>query len=402
MGTWFHFKELKMKEYNFKKSLIRNRGYFEFEFFKVKIKNEVFMTSNHFEIGLLGVGKKIINLIIPQICYIFNGVQKYYKFSPEKSLNILEEKSRLTRKELISLAMNNIDIDSKDLFFLIHNYKDDLNWFCTNPINKISLYSTFGWETISTEIGVIYSIGSSMIQVLQYYEVFKKKKYKTSQKFLERAYSKYMAQKESQRPLLHFETKGCLNDFCNEKPDKIFKMRTGDVCSDCIKIWEEILSQPQIDALFEMIEAIRIRSVVNKSNIRVRSYCRELITYIEKRLHNIIFERLKELYGENWWIRGIPKNTRKKIAQNYEENDCIGDKFDYTYIWDLAQIWKVNITQFSDVSPFLKWGTNNKAIDMSFAKFNTMRNKLMHPARDYLPSDDDRKFLENFAQKIFS
>ncbi len=320
-----------------------------------------------------------------------------------KLINIPEEKSLSTRKNLLNLAKNNIDIDSKDLFFLIHNYKDDLNWFCTNPINKISLYSTFRWDNISTEIEVIYGIGSSIIQIIQNYEVFfKEDDYKVSQEFLEDAYSRYNEGIKTDLQLLHFTTKGCLNDFCKKKADIIFKMRIGDVCKDCIEIWKEKLSSHQIDALFEMIEAIRIRSVVNKSNIRIRSYCRELITYIEKHLHNIIFERLKELYGENWWIKGIPKNTRKKIALNFEENDCIGDKFDYTYIRDLAQIWKENITQFSEISPFLKWGNNYKAIEALFAKFNTMRNKLMHPVRDYLPSDDDCKFLENFAQKIFS
>jgi len=356
------------------------------------------MPSTNFEIGLLGIGKVNRDLVIPQICYIFNGVQNYYKFSPEKSFNIPEEKiNETTRKALVDLAKNSVDINSKNLFFLIHNFRDDLNYFCTNPIDKISLYSTYGWANISKEIGVTFTIGSSIIQVLQVCEVFKKDKDKTSQKFLESAY-----EKRKEIPLLHFETKGCLNDFCMEKSDKIFKMRTGDFCPDCIKIWEEKLSSNQIDALFEMIEAIRIRTVVNKTNIRLRSYCRELITYIEKRLHHVILEKLKKYNGEDWWIRGIPKNIRKKIAQTYEENDCIGDKFDYTYIWDLAKIWKENIHQFSKVSPFLEWGTDKKRIDDEFGIFNTMRNNLMHPTRDFTPSEEDHKFLEDFAQKIFS
>lgn len=350
----------------------------------------------NFEIGLLGIGKANRDLVIPQICYIFNGVQKYYRFTSEKS-RIIEEKSNKSRKELLDLVKKSVDLGTKNLFFLIHNYQDDLNYYCTQPIDKICLYSTYGWANISKEIGVTYAICSSILQVLQYYEVFKDEKNKISQDFLERAH-----RDESEKSLLHFKTKGCLNDFCMKKADKIFKMRTGDVCSDCIEIWEKKLSSSQIDAFFEMIEAIRIRTVVNKTNIRLRSYCRELITYIEKRLHSIIFESLMEIYGEEWWIRGISKNIRKKIAQTYEENDCIGSKFDYTYIWDLVKIWKENISHLSKVSPFMEWGTNKNTIDKEILFFNTMRNNLMHPTRDYTPSEGDRKFLEEFAQKIFS
>ena len=111
---------------------------------------------------------------------------------------------------------------------------------------------------------------------------------------------------------------------------------------------------------------------------------------------------MKTIYGEEWWIKGISRVIRKRIAQNYEENDCIGNKFDYTYIWDLAKIWERNISDFSKISPFMEWGTKWNTIEKDFMKLNSMRNKLMHPTRNYIPSEDDREFLEEFAQKIFS
>ena len=35
--------------------------------------------------------------------------------------------------------------------------------------------------------------------------------------------------------LLHQSPIGCVNDFCDDKREVIFKLRTGDVCSDCIR-----------------------------------------------------------------------------------------------------------------------------------------------------------------------
>ena len=55
----------------------------------------------------------------------------------------------------------------------------------------------------------------------------------------------------------------------------------------------------------ELIEANRIKSVINKSNIRKRSYCRDLIANIEKTLH----EKIKNLSRKLNKNRNI-KNTR--------------------------------------------------------------------------------------------
>ncbi|MFW9948475.1 MAG: hypothetical protein ACFFDX_16740 [Candidatus Odinarchaeota archaeon] len=355
-----------------------------------------------FKILLIGIGDDNQYLRIPQLCLLFNSVQNYYNFNEGKKNNISNEKSHLSRSELIEWAKNNIDTSAYDLVFLIHDFQDDSNWFATNPIEKISLCSTDGWVDVTNEIDVTYSIGSSIIQIIQAVEIYKDKKM-ASQEYLEDLYDRHEELSPKELELIHFKTIGCLNDFCAFKEDKIFRMRTGHVCKDCIKIWEEKnLNSNQIDALFEMIEAVRIKSVINKSNIRNRSYCRDLISNIEKLIHDKIQQNLKNKFGDGWWVEGVKKDIRKKISAMFEENDCCGDKFDYTSILDLKHIWVKNLSWISKYSPFKEWQTNENIIKRDFIKLNRIRNFLMHSTRDYDPSDEDKKFLEGFAKKIFS
>ena len=151
-----------------------------------------------------------------------------------------------------------------------------------------------------------------------------------------------------------------------------------------------------------MIEAVRIKSVVNKSNIRNRSYCRDLISNIEMSIHGKIQEILKIKFGDGWWVMGVPKDIRKKISAMFEEYDCCGDKFDYTYLLGLKDIWLNNLSWISEYSPFKEWQTKKKAITNDFNELNRIRNLLMHSSRNYNPNDDDKKYLEEFAKKIFS
>lgn len=56
----------------------------------------------------------------------------------------------------------------------------------------------------------------------------------------------------------HKEARGCMMDFCREKRDVVLKMRTGDLCGDCLHLLEEARApRPEVQQLFEGIDAIR-------------------------------------------------------------------------------------------------------------------------------------------------
>lgn len=57
---------------------------------------------------------------------------------------------------------------------------------------------------------------------------------------------------------MHNESRGCLMDFCEDKKQIVFKMRTADFCSDCFKILEKSkVDQRIIHQLLDSLEGIR-------------------------------------------------------------------------------------------------------------------------------------------------
>jgi hypothetical protein len=57
---------------------------------------------------------------------------------------------------------------------------------------------------------------------------------------------------------MHYESKGCIMDFCQNKTEVMLKLRTADVCPDCqIIIREKHIPHMQLRYTFEMMEDIR-------------------------------------------------------------------------------------------------------------------------------------------------
>jgi hypothetical protein len=60
------------------------------------------------------------------------------------------------------------------------------------------------------------------------------------------------------RSRYHLETRGCLYDFCARKPDYSFKIRTADVCPDCLDFMRATLVPADLDAVLRLLEGIRL------------------------------------------------------------------------------------------------------------------------------------------------
>jgi hypothetical protein len=59
-------------------------------------------------------------------------------------------------------------------------------------------------------------------------------------------------------PLIHKTPIGCINDFCYWKPDITYKLRTADICSDCLSAMDELLpDKSMINQSIEIIESLR-------------------------------------------------------------------------------------------------------------------------------------------------
>jgi hypothetical protein len=58
---------------------------------------------------------------------------------------------------------------------------------------------------------------------------------------------------------LHEHPIGCVNDFCAHKRDIILKLRTGDVCEDCIERVQGNISIPELHHALNMMSSLRER-----------------------------------------------------------------------------------------------------------------------------------------------
>lgn len=59
--------------------------------------------------------------------------------------------------------------------------------------------------------------------------------------------------------ILHREPVGCVNDFCQNKREVILKMRTADICPNCMEPLAKKLSPPEMNHVFELLESLRIK-----------------------------------------------------------------------------------------------------------------------------------------------
>ena len=59
--------------------------------------------------------------------------------------------------------------------------------------------------------------------------------------------------------ILHREPVGCVNDYCQNKREVILKMRTADICPNCMERLTKKLSPPEINHVFELLESLRIK-----------------------------------------------------------------------------------------------------------------------------------------------
>jgi hypothetical protein len=69
------------------------------------------------------------------------------------------------------------------------------------------------------------------------------------------------------RPSFHEETRGCLFDFCAHKPDYSFKIRTADICSDCLDFVRTKLDPSDLDVIVILLERIRLDALGRGNNV---------------------------------------------------------------------------------------------------------------------------------------
>lgn len=77
------------------------------------------------------------------------------------------------------------------------------------------------------------------------------------------------------------------------------------------------------------------------------------------------------------------------------------DPYAYTDLIDIASIMEANWKHFTDVLPGVL-AHNKKEFLARFRKLNNIRNKVMHPVREVLPTQEDFDFVREFRNSVAS
>ena len=64
---------------------------------------------------------------------------------------------------------------------------------------------------------------------------------------------------------VHREPIGCMNDMCSWKPDITFKLRTSDICAECLNVLTTIIQNDILEQSISIIESLRKKMLFNKA-----------------------------------------------------------------------------------------------------------------------------------------
>lgn len=84
---------------------------------------------------------------------------------------------------------------------------------------------------------------------------------------------------------LHKEPRGCMMDFCAKKPEIILKMRTGDLCSDCMKVLtDRDVNRNHARQLFSIMDGLRANLLFRERSRLLMENSRMEIRGLSKRI----------------------------------------------------------------------------------------------------------------------
>jgi len=134
-----------------------------------------------------------------------------------QSFNQVDEIESLPFDELFAICEGYRFIDGIDddkFVVLLTSIRNDSNWFSAS-LGKNIFVDTNDWEELTG----------------------KNPKYSISYQIIENIFQSLLGityQNADGNPNVHFNTRGCINDFCENKSDVLLKLRTADICLSCI------------------------------------------------------------------------------------------------------------------------------------------------------------------------
>jgi len=142
-------------------------------------------------------------------------------------------------------------IPKKDFIFLITHRNNTMNWFSHCNKERNGFIHAGDWEKFNVKVHhkfpVAYGVVENVLQTLM--EI-------NSENGLDEC--------------IHYQSQGCINDFCHDKRQVILKLRTADICESCLKrIQEMAISMNLVDQIFQILEGLRAQFLFRKGINRI-------------------------------------------------------------------------------------------------------------------------------------
>ena len=159
------------------------------------------------------------------------------------------------------------EIHENDLVILLTDISNDKNWFGSvdqkmrNVFVQTSNWSSFFGAEIDSRFPIAYEIVVWILRIMIY-----RNRYELSQQ-------------------LHAQPKGCMMDFCEHKSQIVLKMRTADICGDCLDfIQERDVNRTSLNQILETMDGIRSNilfrersTLLNRpSRLEIRGYVKRI------------------------------------------------------------------------------------------------------------------------------
>jgi len=161
----------------------------------------------------------------------------------DEEISFPHKRNTITWEELFNVCKNyrrDYKIDENDHVILLNDIPNENNWFgCVDSTKKNYFVQTNDWDwylgrSIDNRFPVAYEIVSWLLRSLMY---------KNQTEIISS---------------LHKESKGCMMDYCIDKTQIIIKMRTADLCPECLKVLENRdINRTYARQLFQIMDGLR-------------------------------------------------------------------------------------------------------------------------------------------------
>lgn len=176
---------------------------------------------------------------------LLNRAQRVFCFQVELGPDLeLRKEERFHQWETIESTLARPEIRQQaDFVFGILDAPIENNWFSHASWGRgIGFISTHSWEFISSlpvASFVAYELVENLVELLWIADDAE------GQRFLAEI-------------VHHGEGRGCLHDMCEFKPRIGIKIRTGDICPDCLNLMESRLKANELKAVQRMLDTVRL------------------------------------------------------------------------------------------------------------------------------------------------